>query len=385
MEIMNAQPSIIYIDLEINLQSQLCLSSMIMRDNSTNHIPIMGLIGSRAFIKGHVIHSFHFLHVKCGEFYAVGYNPCMIAFPDKIRTMQFAQANPNTEIIINADFKIGYITPKYIHCEGNVRFEQDQEISVDFGIPQKVIPSKKCIVRKIYEDNFYYDFKYAYDLEFVYLDKPVFDRHLLENNEENEDNDKNNENKLDTEKENEKKQQDKKQDKKEDKVEKKEDGKKTNEKDEEKEVENDEEEELTEEEKEKMKKEFKRQMELYELKLKDHKKRLKDWLLRNIGNNKMKKTKILIYDQYMKILKKEHKLLDTYPFVIRTQTCFSEDFNEIKKLRPNIICIQLFDLEESSTKAYIEKTDDESEDVDNIIEIKQNEKKRERKQRRKKE
>ena len=271
LEIMRTQPVIIYIDFSHNLQSKYKLVQIIRRDNNTKSMATVGLVDNWDILHQCTLSGVHFTHVKCGELYSIGYDPCVMVYSNKIRPPKFVTTQPDDKATLITDFKIGYITSNYIHCEGNLELKIDDIIELKCGVPKGIVPSKRYSVKKIRQHNLYFDFTYNYDLNFTYVDRPEPDE---------------------------------------------EDDQKT----------------------------IDKKTKEYERNLIQSKEGITGWLRRKNRDSKdsmEKKTKILIYDIEMRILKDGDKPLDQYPFVIRTQTTFSEDLNEIHRIRPDLIAFQL--------------------------------------------
>ena len=80
----------------------------------------------------------------------------------------------------------------------------------------------------------------------------------------------------------------------------------------------------------------------FEHRLKSTKKKFKDWVWNRVDGSKEKKLKVLVFDPKMRILNEENtQPIDSYPFSLRCFSTFSENFDEINKIRPGIIAIQM--------------------------------------------
>ena len=62
-----------------------------------------------------------FVHFKGGEHHDVIFDPFDICYPETVKKPEFAKAKFNFETTILEDIKVGYITPKQIHAEGNLK------------------------------------------------------------------------------------------------------------------------------------------------------------------------------------------------------------------------------------------------------------------------
>lgn len=286
LEILDIKPTIIYIDFSEDLNTQLKLAQLVRRDNSTAHIPIVGLVESQKDVRDCLTAGVPFIHIKCAEFHDVVYDPYFWAFPKEAKAAEYAKAKFSREAELIDDFRIGYITPTDIHAEGNIKLQKGEKIKLESAIPEKIIPSKNFIVKEIYTSNLYYDYTYGYDLEFVFVDEPEVD--------ENENEDVLGE----------------------------------------------------EDEKKRLKKindaKMNRRQKLaeYEDHLQRTKKKQKKWVLDNMYDSSPKQTKILIVDEKMRVLRNEDKPIDQHGYTIRTQTLLSGEMSEIDRMVPNIIAFQ---------------------------------------------
>ena len=169
-------PDIIYIDFSFHLQTYLNLVYVIRQNIYTQHIPIVGLINTRAILEDSVSSGVHFTHMKCGEHHDVIYDPYTLAFPYECQTITFTMAQPMKEVNIINSFKIHYITPIYIRCEGDINLDLGEIIKLETAIPKATLPSSHYRVKKIYTEDLYYNSRYGFDLEFLYLDKPKLEK-----------------------------------------------------------------------------------------------------------------------------------------------------------------------------------------------------------------
>lgn len=292
------KPAVIYLDFSKHRKTQLKLAQLLTRENATKVIPIVGLVETKANVRECISSGVTFTHVKCGEYFDVVYDPFVWAYPKEVSAPNFAKAKLTKQAELIDDFRIGYITKDSIHAEGNIELKIGEKIRLDTAIPKSSIPSKHFIVKNVVDHNLYYDFKYAYELEFVFVDEPALDESHL--------------------------------------------GDALGEADAEK----------------RRKAEFKaaqlveQAKKTYLEELRQAKKKHLDWLKGKIYDSQAKKTKILVVDPGFMVLQRE-KLLDEFPFTIRTQSFLSENMRELNMLRPNIIAFQfvrhnLFDTEEVS-------------------------------------
>lgn len=279
------RPAIIYIDFSEDRLSQFKLAQLLTRENSLKKVPTVGLVEAEANIRECISSGVTFTHVKCGEYHDVVFDPFNWAFPKETEAPNFARAKMNRPVDLINDFRIGYITKDGIHAEGDIPLEVGEKISLSSSIPQKNIPSSYYIVKAVEETNLYYDFRYAYELDFVFVDEPQLDEESI--------------------------------------------GDALGEVDEEK----------KQKAQELAAKKSKQLEDQYHEDIRVAKKRHRAWLQDRMLDSYPKITKILIVDPGLKVFEEE-KLIESYPYTIRTQSFLSEDLDEIERLRPNIIAFQ---------------------------------------------
>jgi hypothetical protein len=286
IEILEHEPAIIYIDFSTRLDEHLTIANFISRENTMDGAALVGLVPDKGMINSVQSSGVNILHIKCGEFHDVVWQAVDLTFPIDSGSPGFAVAKTVAETRLFDDFRIGYFSSTYAHCEGNLRLNKGDIIELESDIPEQVVPSKFYIVKHIDSCDLYYDFKYSYDLEYVYVDEPDFeaeaDAELIG-------------------------------------VEDEEEQRKI--------LEN-------------AKSKITEQRNLYKNKLKNSKKEVKKWIVENSDRSSPKITKILIVDKSLSILRNEPQPVDKQPYTFRFQTELKPSMQEIDQIRPNIIAIQ---------------------------------------------
>ena len=315
LKIVEKNPKIIFIDFTSLGEQKIRLSQLLSRDNATKNIPLLGLVMKKDDVWKCFASGVKLIHVKGGEYHDVVYSAAYLASKRGANPHLFAKATiKDREENLIDDFRVGFITHEYVHMEGNLRMESGQEIIFDIEIPNKILPSKKLIVRNASSENLYYDFKYAYDFNFVYVDEPSIKEIDLEE-------------KTLLEKA------------------------------------------TSAEEKKDVKTKMTRKRDNIEVNylnlLKSTKKRLKKWVLENTMYSRVeKKTKILVVDRDLKILKESKQYIDHYPFSIRTQTYLDDDLEILSSYRPHLIMFQ-----HTSINIQQMRDSDEYADEEDIIDV----------------
>lgn len=280
-------PSIIYLDFSSQLKEHIQLARMIKRENSLAAIPLVGLVNKKSEVKSCLAAGADLVHVKCGEYHDVIYDAILLMDDKAAKPPVFARGKLTKNTLLIDDFRIGYITEKGIHAEGNLSLEEGQEVEIESQIPTSIVPSKRYRVSKVDQVNLYYDSRYSYDLDFLFVDPGKGEASNLEMLIE-----------------------------------------------------------ATEDEAEKRKLEKKlvaeksfREREAQDL-LVHVKKKVKDWVKKNTIDSAPKSTKLMIIDRSLTVLSQIDRALDSYPFAVRMQTYLRNEVPEIRKVRPSIIAFQ---------------------------------------------
>ncbi|MBT7608863.1 MAG: hypothetical protein HN576_03850 [Bacteriovoracaceae bacterium] len=298
LETLRLKPNIIFLDFSSNLEFTLKLAHMLNRENLLKSCPVIGLVEKKENIVDCLFSGVEVVHVKCGEYHDIIYDAFYMAFPGETEAPNFAKAEFERDATLNCDFRIGFITPKSVHAEGNVKIDGDTALTLETDIPIKLVPSNKYICKENTDFNLYFDYKYNYEFQFIYVDEPEFNDDELEERLEGLD-----ENQriliIKTTKEN-----------------------------------------------------IRQSVLDYKGRLTKTKKDVNNWIVDNMDRVKPKKTKILIIDKELRFIYNPSQILGNLTYTIRIQTSLTEELRDIKVLRPDIISFQFLDL--NSIKQEIE-------------------------------
>jgi hypothetical protein len=289
INLLDIMPGIIYIDFSTSRDTHLSLAQLVTREIAFGNVPVVGLVEEKEYVRDCLSAGVDFIHVKCGEHHDVVFDPMLMAYPKDVKRPQFARAKFKRDVFLIDDFRIGYITPTSIHVEGNIKLEKGEIVEIESAIPVKNVPSKKFKVRDISDTNLYYDYRYAYDLDFIFVDEPELREDEFEDA--------------------------------------------LGETDERRRA------KLVQEAKNRRQE----RVNEYQESLKFSRRKHREWVLSSVDERGAKKTKVFIVDKSLRIFRQEGvKPLDRYPYGIRCQTALSSSQREIQSFWPNIIGIQMF-------------------------------------------
>ncbi|MDD0853184.1 hypothetical protein HBN50_08750 [Halobacteriovorax sp. GB3] len=304
LKLIDFDAHIYYIDFSTNPETQSKIVTMIKRLNRMENRCVVALLDSVDKIPLAWASGADFYFVKGKEKYNLIHHPLDYTFPGVVSRPNFAVARLDKEFFIEEDLKVGYFGPDYIHLECNNKFEQGELVSLKLDFKSNMIPSQKYKIKNINKSNLYYDFEYAYDLDFIFLDPPEMDPEALEKCKALDDV-----------------------------------------------MERDRAITALEEELEVRQKEYPNELAFV-------KKKYSSWLKDSTLSSSPKKTKVLIIDQMFEFMRKEAQPLDNYPYTIRCLDFISEDATEIDRMMPNIIAFNfnvLGETAEDSNDGQIEK------------------------------
>ncbi len=170
-------PNVIYVDFAVDPIDCLYLAKLILRENSLKHIPIVGLLdylASEDQVLKSIFTGIPFVHIKGGDFFSKVYDPLFLAAPDDITAPKFATAKAEEAFDIYEIFRLGYVSNENIHFEGDSHFEVGEFVHLDQKVfDSSTLPSNRFRVTHVSRENLYYDYRYAYEAEFVFKDPEV--------------------------------------------------------------------------------------------------------------------------------------------------------------------------------------------------------------------
>ena len=286
-KIINIDPVIVYIDFSSDTKYSLKLSRQLNRLSTFSEIPIIGLVDDSSNLKECWASGVNLTHIKCGEVHDVVYHPMIIGMPDKVKKPTFARGKfkKPIEAELISDFRIGFITPDYIHAEGDFPQKKGDVLELATSLPRDTIPSQQFSINEVTNKDLYYDFEYAYNLGITFVDRPEPNDDELDKAMAIED-PKAKANLL-------------------------------------KQIEHNK----------------KASVEDYKKRLQVCKKKHNLWVSDKLTFSKPKKTKVLIVDEEMAFLKTVKGTLDQYPYTIRLQTILTEEISTLKRIFPHIIAL----------------------------------------------
>lgn len=294
-DILPLEATIIYIDTSARVPYMVKLARALKREIYFKDVPIVALLDSKKDIIPCRNAGLELIFVKCGETFDIIHHPYKICFPEEVQKPDFALAQWEEKVKLIEEVFVGYVTPDYIHVEGNQVLSESMIIEIKIPFLAKRVPSNKFRVRSVGNRNLYNETDYWYDLEFQYIDEVDYEVYEKEK-EENQQKVLNNSEKMSP-----------------DDIKYKLSDL-----------------EATYPPVEVLKKKANKEK-------KAIRKELEEWIVEFKGMFVPKKTKLLIIDQSMAVMRDNKTVLADLPFATRYQSIISEDGIVVEKYSPHVI------------------------------------------------
>lgn len=95
-----------------------------------------------------------------------------LIYPKKISSPNYVKVKLNEKWLTGLVSKVGYITEDGMHFETNLKLKVGDVINLQhFWRNKTLIPSKEVMVKKVEEQNLVYNYNYAVDVEFEFMDR----------------------------------------------------------------------------------------------------------------------------------------------------------------------------------------------------------------------
>jgi len=175
--ILDKRPEIIYLDFSIEFTEVLRLAKLITRNNETRLFSLVGLfeyLDAKSKINMAVSASVRLNHIKCSEIQDVVYNPISLLDVNMALMDEYVRSKEIENIEILQILRVGYVESNRFHVETNSKLNIGDIVDVESHPISGIMPSKKVYIEKFYDRDQYYNRRFSYDLEFIYIDNDFF-------------------------------------------------------------------------------------------------------------------------------------------------------------------------------------------------------------------
>jgi len=169
------RPACIFIDFSKYSSDYLHLARLFTKTSLEYNFVTVGIVdylSPQETLQESILTGVNFTHIKSTDPYDAVYDAMKIFAPNQIPDHDFAKAALKETWEVGIPAKVGYINGEGVHLETDFRLERGNRIKMkNHWGDKKIIPSKDLFVQNISTSNLFYQFQYAVDAEFLYVNE----------------------------------------------------------------------------------------------------------------------------------------------------------------------------------------------------------------------
>jgi hypothetical protein len=177
VKVYESEIDILYIDFSVDSFKGLQLCKLLTKNNKTRSISLVGLfdytLDKQLLVKS-IAASVRINHYKSFEIHDVVYDPISLIDVNLAVTPAFVRSKELEQFELRLPMRVGYIDTNHFHVETDSYLKVGDIVDISSHPLQAIMPSTKVYVQKFYETNLYFNYRFAYDLEFIYIDNDYF-------------------------------------------------------------------------------------------------------------------------------------------------------------------------------------------------------------------
>lgn len=309
IELHELEAKIIYVDFTTDTEDAFSLCKFLNKNNLMRLSSVVGLFNyneQQPLIEKALNVELRICHYKSMEIHDVVYDPMSFLNVDMAHSDEYTECKEFEKITMLQTIRVGYIEDNFFHVETNSYLNLGDIIELDKHPLIDIMPSKKVFVAKFYDKDLYYTKRFAYDLEFIFIDNDFFsatnDNWLLYK-----------------------------------KI--KDFPEKMN------------------EIKDVTKEDIIKDMDKRKAAFKPIKEKIENWLKERSHQTVPKKLKVMVVDSTLEFMKNIIQALEEFPYALNVQTKFTADFYQLRRTLPHLIAVCLDEEEnnEECLKTLVEK------------------------------
>ncbi|MGE3611214.1 MAG: hypothetical protein AB7I27_16600 [Bacteriovoracaceae bacterium] len=174
-KVFETKPQCIFIDFSKNTQDYLHLARLLSRtpmEHTFATIGVVDYLSPHEVICESIATGVTLTHIKSAETYDVIFDVVKLIAPSEIGEHGFATAPAKEEWEAGILCKVGHVNPLGMHIETNYDLGKGSIVNIShYWQNKKIVPSKQFFVKDISKENIYYQYNYAVDLEFKFVDE----------------------------------------------------------------------------------------------------------------------------------------------------------------------------------------------------------------------
>lgn len=170
------KPQFIFIDFSKQTQDYIHLARILARtklDHKCVKIGLVDYLSPPEVLKESIATGVDLSFIKSAELFDVVYDSVKILSPEDIGEHGFATATlKDDQWEVGAPVKVGYVHSEGVHLETNFPLNEGSQFKLKhFWIDKKIVPSQQTFVKSITTRNLFYHFKFACELDFLFIDE----------------------------------------------------------------------------------------------------------------------------------------------------------------------------------------------------------------------
>lgn len=174
LQVIEHQPDAVLIDFSLYADDYLHLARMLSRTPMEKDIKIIGvfdhLIIDKSIVEAQST-GISLCFIKSDHIRDISNTLERLVYPTRATSPGYVKTKLLEIWRAGLVSKVGYLTESGLHIETNLKLSEDERVSIEHFWRNKIlIPSKEVTIKKVSDENLVYNFNYAVDAEFEFMD-----------------------------------------------------------------------------------------------------------------------------------------------------------------------------------------------------------------------
>lgn len=178
-EVSEGLPDAVLIDFSLHKEDYLHLARILSRTPFKKNIKIIGILDhlkTNQLLTEVLSTGLSLCFIKSDHIKDIAITLMQLVYPGKVSTPSYVKVKLQESWTAGLVSKVGFIIENGLHFETNLKLEVGQQVQLEhFWRNKTLIPSKEVTIKNVEEKNLVYNFNYAVDAEFVFIDRPTED------------------------------------------------------------------------------------------------------------------------------------------------------------------------------------------------------------------
>jgi hypothetical protein len=175
LKVFQNKPSCVFIDFSKHTQDYLHLARIISRSSMEHELVTVGLVDFLSppeVLAESIATGVDLNHIKSAESFDVVFDVSKLVSTNDTGEHGFAKASLKDEYEAGITAKVGYIHAEGMHIETDIHVQKGDRLRINHHWTQKkIVPSREVFVSDVSQKNLFYHFKYAVDVDFLFIDE----------------------------------------------------------------------------------------------------------------------------------------------------------------------------------------------------------------------